>query len=332
MRFSLKMKHLFVITMVILLLETGLFLIYNFLSLRIANSALPNLTNLKDIQSDVIILSTNLCLLIIIWFAFIIYYRHSLPKEILNLIIGSENQNPNHRLIQQLRQEIKNYYEQKNIMITALAHDIKTPLTEATLRLALLEDQDEAEEIRQKLEEVNHIITSSLEYARQPEKIKMARADVISLIETIAENYNHKDGFVVHFHSAAPNFIMDIELQLFKRMMANIIENAKKYASSCDITINQWERDKLVVTCEDDGPGVPEQFLHLLAIPYFRVDQSRSSNTGGTGLGLAIVKKIAELHNSTISFTNSPGGGFVVNLILERTRQKHSQPKRKAKQ
>lgn len=330
MRFTFKMKHLFMISILILLFETGLFLTYNFLYLRLANDSVNEFSHLRGLQSDIIILTTNLCLLLIIWIAFILYYRYTMPKEIMNLIIGDENKNPADKLIKHLQNEIKNYYEQKNIMITALAHDIKTPLTEAILRLALLDEQKEAEEIRLKLEEVNNIITSSLEYARQPEKIKMARADVVSLIETIAEGYNKKDGFIVRFHAHDFSFIMDIELQLFKRMISNIIENAKKYATSCDISVSQWERDKIIITCEDDGPGVPDQFLHLLAIPYFRVDQSRSTSTGGTGLGLAIVKKIAELHHGTVTFTNSPGGGFVVNLVLERIRHK-PKPKSRGK-
>ncbi len=240
----------------------------------------------------------------------------------MNLIIGTENKASQDNLVKHLQEKIHNYYEQKNIMLTALAHDIKTPLTEAILRLALLEEQEQAEEIRLKLEEVNNIITSSLEYARQPEKMKMARADIISLIETIVESYNKNDGFFVGFHSHVFSFTMDIELQLFKRMITNIIENAKKYASRCDINIAQPARNTLVITCEDDGPGVPSKYLDLLAIPYFRVDQSRSSNTGGTGLGLAIVKKIAELHHGTVNFTNRPGGGFVVTITIERIRIK----------
>jgi len=316
MRFTFKMKHLFMVSIFILIFETALFLAYNFLYLHFSTNA-ELLIPLKNLQTDIIIFSTNLCLLLIIWVAFIFYYRYSLPKEIMDLIIGSENQHTNNVLIKHLQDEIKNYYEQKNIMITALAHDIKTPLTEAILRLALLENQQEADEIRAKLEEVNNIITSSLEYARQPERIKRVKADVVSLVETIAESYN-KDGFYVRFYTKVQSFTMDIELQLFKRMISNIIENARKYASNCTIILSQPERNQLSIVCEDDGPGVPEKYLHLLAIPYFRVDQSRSTSTGGTGLGLAIVKKIVDLHQGMVKFTNAPGGGFQVQIILRR--------------
>ncbi len=313
-RISLKMKHLFLISILILIIETLLFLTYNFIYLRMGPA---QYVNVRTWQIDIIIFSTNLCFLLIIWILFLLYYRYSLPQEILNMIVGNEKTSSSDRTVQKLKQDIKNYYEQKNIMITALAHDIKTPLTEAILRLSLLEEQKEADQVSIKLEEINQIINSSLEYAREPEKIKRVRADVISLIESIAEQYN-KDSFRVKFNSRIFSFTTEIELQLFKRMISNIIENSKKYASACEITISQPKKHHLEILCTDNGPGVPEQYLHLLSIPYFRVDQSRSSETGGMGLGLAIVKKIAEIHHAKIDFSNQPGGGFMVKIQLEK--------------
>lgn len=315
-KISIKMKHLFLISILILVTETLLFLSYNFIYLR---RSAAQYVNPYSGQIDIIIFSTNLCFLLIIWIFFLLYYRYSLPKEILNMIVGEESASTD-RTILKLQQDIKAHYDQKNIMITALAHDIKTPLTEALLRLSLLENQAEADEISQKLEEVNQIINSSLEYAREPEKIRRAPCDLVSLVESIAESYN-RDGFVTHFHSSVFSFILEIELQLFKRMLSNIIENSKKYASRCDITLQQPKKNQLEIICEDNGPGVPEHFLHLLSIPYFRVDQSRSSDTGGSGLGLAIVKKIAEIHHAKFEIFNRQGGGFSVRIILSKTRK-----------
>ncbi len=316
-RFSIRMKHLFLISIIILMIETGLFLTYNFLYLH-ANPA-QYLTE-RNIHVDFIIFSTNLSFLLILWVAFLLYYRYSLPKEILNLIVGGENEGLSDRTIQRLQQEIKNYYEQKNLMITALAHDIKTPLTEAILRLALLDEQVQAEQILKKLEEVNQIVNSSLEYAREPERLRRVRADIVSLIESISEEYEQK-GFPIKFRSEVFSFTTEIELQLFRRMITNIIENSKKYATSCQITLSQPQKRWLEIVCEDNGPGVPDTYLHLLSIPYFRVDQSRSSETGGTGLGLAIVKKITEMQGGSVVFSNRPGGGFMVKILIPRLAQ-----------
>ncbi len=321
---TIKMKHLFLISILILIIETTLFLTYNFIYLHLnATGTLSAHTS----QIDMIVFSTNLCFLLIIWILFLLYYRYSLPQEILNMIIGNEKAPSTDRTVQKLQQDIKNYYEQKNIMITALAHDIKTPLTEALLRLSLLQEQEEAEQVSIKLEEINQIINSSLEYAREPERIRRAHVDVISLIESMAEHYN-KDSFVVKFYSRVFSFTVDIELQLFKRMISNLIENSKKYASTCEITITQPFKNHLEIICLDNGPGVPEKYLHLLSIPYFRVDQSRSSETGGTGLGLAIVKKIAEIHHAKVEFSNRPGGGFMVKINLEKKVPEKSKSKK----
>lgn len=314
------MKHLFLISILILILETALFLIYNLTYLHLSPA---QYINGHTWQVDILIFSTNLCFLLIIWIFFLLYYRYSLPQEILNMIVGNTTKKTSSdRTVLKLQQDIKTYYEQKNIMITALAHDIKTPLTEAMLRLSLLEDQEEADEILKKLEEINHIINSSLEYAREPDRIKRAHCEVVSLIESLVEDYN-KDSFSVYFHSKVFAFTLDIELQLFRRMIGNLIENAKKYSSRCDLYLSQPKRGQLQIICEDNGPGVPEQYLHLLAIPYFRVDQSRSTDTGGSGLGLAIVKKIAEIHGAELSFGNRPGGGFSIKIILEKKHLNH---------
>jgi signal transduction histidine kinase len=270
----------------------------------------------KNWRTSLMLLSTNLTLLLMVWIGFLFYYRYTLPKEVMDSIVRSGGHKKTDRIINNLQQKIQSYFDEKNLMIYALAHDIKTPLTEAILRLELLKDEEQANMIRENLESINSIVTSSLEYAKEPDQVKKIEVDVVSLIENIADRYQH-DGFEVSFSSSLEHFEMQIELELFKRMIINILENAKKYATSCELTISQPKRKLLCIVCRDDGPGVPDKFLHLLSIPYFRVDQSRSSKTGGTGLGLAIVKKIAEIHHAKINFANLPGGGFEVVIEID---------------
>jgi signal transduction histidine kinase len=269
----------------------------------------------KNWRTSLMLLCTNLTLLLIVWIGFLFYYRYTLPKEVMNSIIGSGGHKRADRIISNLQQKIQSYFDEKNLMIYALAHDIKTPLTEALLRVELLKDEEQAPLIRENLESINNIVTSSLEYAKEPDQVKKIEVDVVSLIENIADRYQN-DGFEIAFSSDIEHFEMQIELELFKRMIINILENSKKYASSCELIISHPKRKLFCIICRDDGPGVPDKFLHLLSIPYFRVDQSRSSKTGGTGLGLAIVKKIAEIHHGSVHFANLPGGGFEVRVEL----------------
>ena len=106
----------------------------------------------------------------------------------------------------------------------------------------------------------------------------------------------------------------DIEPTLFKRMLINLISNAQKYADNCTINIYYDEDDKLKITVEDNGKGVPEKQLKELGNPFFRADTSRSRKTGGTGLGLAIVKQISQIHGFLVHFKNKSTGGLRITL------------------
>ena len=268
------------------------------------------------------ILLVNFFGFLIVWVCFLLYYHYTLPGDVMSLLAGDQRKRRlNDTLINNLREHLQKYVNERTIMITALAHDIKTPLTEALLRLELLDDPELIGPIQVKLENINNIVRSSLEYARQPDRIRKAKTEVVSLTESVIDQYREID-FDVIFTPYCSDFTMMVEVELFKRMLVNLIENARKYATSCEITLAQPNHSILELTCQDDGPGVPDEFLGLIAIPYFRVDQARTTDKGGSGLGLAIVKKIVELHHGVIDFSNQPGGGFTVTITFDRRRQR----------
>lgn len=259
-------------------------------------------------------------ILILLWLCFILYYRNTLPYDVMEWLVGSkQKKHRNDRLIQQLRGHLQTHFNEKTLMITALAHDIKTPLTEAMLRLELLDPTEDTEKIRAKLEDIHNIVRSSLEYAKQPDNIRKVKVDISSLLENIVDNYRDTD-FDVALTRYCKHFEMFVELALFRRMIVNLIENARQYATSCEIILEQINRNSINIICQDNGPGVPEQFLELVAVPYFRVNQARTTD-GGSGLGLAIVKKIVQLHYGEVTFENVLGGGFKVTITLNRREQ-----------
>ena len=272
---------------------------------------------ISDLWYDAaVILLIIFCIFILLLIGFVLHYRYMLASELMYSIKDDrpEQSSKSPTLISNLRQQIKNYYEEKNIMITALAHDIKTPLTEAMLKLELLDDPKMTRSINENLEKINYIVKSSLDYAEQPDKLKTANVELVSLVENVVDDYKSELFDIILIKKVA-SCEVKVEVALFKRMINNLIENAKKYATSCEVMVHQ-KAETVHIICQDDGPGVPEAFIQLLAIPYFRVDQARTSGTGGSGLGLAIVKKIAELHNGSIHFENRQGGGFRAIVII----------------
>jgi len=266
---------------------------------------------------------TIITLIIVLWTLFILYYHYTLPRDVMDLLVGEKQTlRLNDRLINSLREHLRSYFNEKTLMITALAHDIKTPLTEAMLRLEFLEDSKEAARIKQKLESVNNIVRSSLEYAKQPDKIRKVEVDLVSLLENITEEARQRE-FDIDYTHYVDHFNIKVELPLFKRAIMNLIENAMKYATSCQIVLEQVNRNVVQITCQDNGPGVPDEFLDVLSVPYFRVDQARSTESGGSGLGLAIVKKIIDLHHGKLGFENLLGGGFRVIITLDKRKQQN---------
>ncbi len=275
------------------------------------------LTPIHTLSFYLLLIGLPLLVFIILWACFLFYFRYTLSSEILYIL-----ERPDHigrhtnAMLLHLKNSIQMHFNEKNLMITALAHDIKTPLTEAMLRLEFMPDQKSAEPIIANLNHIKSIITSSLEFSRPHYKIQKRTIELISFIERMIESYQD-DELELILNTLIKHYEVDVEMELFRRMLTNIIENAKKYATCCVIGIKHKPKH-LIITLTDNGLGVPEEFLQKLTVPYLRVDQSRSSKTGGSGLGLAIVKKIAELHDGTVEFENLPNHtGFRVTIILE---------------
>jgi two-component system, OmpR family, sensor histidine kinase BaeS len=102
------------------------------------------------------------------------------------------------------------------------------------------------------------------------------------------------------------------------QLMNNLLENALRYTDpggrvQVDV---RTEGHQLVVECQDSAPGVPAQHLPRLFDRLYRVDASRSRESGGAGLGLAICQRIVESHRGTIKAMPSPLGGLAVRIEI----------------
>jgi len=259
-------------------------------------------------------------IIIFIWAMFFRYYHYSLPEKLLNYLTEKSRQKGHKqaKTIEALSDKIRKYYDEKNIMLTALSHDIKTPLTEALLELELLEDPLLTNALREKLLKINNIINSSLEYSREPEKIHRKPVDIIRWIHPIIQNYQ-KFGVNIKLLNPPKNILIwPIETALFQRMIQNLIDNAKKYSEHIEISLSLIQKTgELIINISDDGPGIPEAQLDQIGTPFFRPDPSRSKKTGGSGLGLAIVKKIVALHHGQIQIKNLTPNGLSIKLIFQ---------------
>jgi signal transduction histidine kinase len=105
--------------------------------------------------------------------------------------------------------------------------------------------------------------------------------------------------------------------QALKRCLGNLLDNALKYGSSAVMCVDDGP-ERLVMRIRDHGPGIPEPELERVFEPFYRLEGSRSRNTGGTGLGLSIARKIAQAHGGTLRLRNLKDGGLEAALALPR--------------
>ena len=100
-------------------------------------------------------------------------------------------------------------------------------------------------------------------------------------------------------------------------MLGNLLDNALKYGNRAQAALHSMQ-DEITITIDDDGPGIPEAELQRVFEPFYRLEQSRSRDTGGSGLGLAIAQSIIQAHGGQITLSNRPQGGLRVTLTLPR--------------
>ena len=100
-----------------------------------------------------------------------------------------------------------------------------------------------------------------------------------------------------------------------KRALTNLLENAVKYGKRAQAAITSTEK-AIEITIDDDGPGISEAELPRVFQPFYRVEESRSRDTGGTGLGLAIAQSIVQAHGGELALANRPGGGLRAAITL----------------
>ncbi|HQT27536.1 MAG TPA: ATP-binding protein, partial [Burkholderiales bacterium] len=181
----------------------------------------------------------------------------------------------------------------------------------------LLEDSDLRAKFIKDLEEMNSMVTISLDLMRgmsNGEAVQMV--DITALLESIQEDQMETGGEVEIRKSG--NIRYSGKPQALKRAIVNLVENAIKYGKRAMIFANEVEAG-LEISVLDDGPGIPEDKLGLVTEPFYRLESSRCRDTGGSGLGLAIAKAIAEIHGGKLKLVNRPEGGLSATICLPKS-------------
>ncbi len=213
-----------------------------------------------------------------------------------------------------MQARIKRLIDDRTQTLAAVSHDLKTPITRLRLRAHFVSDDDLRQTIESDLDEMEAMIQSTLDFLRgdaSGEEIK--RVDIGTVIETVCDHLvDSGHDVVLRAGTHAPLSCRPLAL---KRAFSNLVENAVKYGTRARVSLAK-QADELIVTIDDDGPGIPTAELDRVFDPFYRLEVSRSRETGGTGLGLTVARSTIRAHGGDIQLANRSGGGLSVTVTL----------------
>ena len=197
------------------------------------------------------------------------------------------------------------------------SHELKTPIT--TARMAAELAADDAPEstyppqVIEELDRMQALVDDLLHLARDPEGQQVEDVDFDELVARTVAEHPAADRITV---SAASTVTLQGRATDLRRALINLLDNAARHSRSVVAVDLAVEDGSVVLTIDDDGPGVAPEHREQVFNRFVRLDEGRARDAGGSGLGLAITRDIAARHGGSIEVTDSPLGGarFVLTL------------------
>jgi signal transduction histidine kinase len=216
----------------------------------------------------------------------------------------------------EMQAQIQKFVAHRTMMLAAISHDLRTPLTRMRLRGELIEDPEQQARLFRDVDDMQAMIDGALAFFRDDAVGEPSTTfDLPQVLLTIVNDYADQKIEIRYLGSA--HTVYQGRPFALKRAFTNLIENAIKYATPPELEL-LCEPQAVVVVVRDRGPGIPDTLLKEVFLPYYRVEKSRNRNTGGVGLGLTVALAIVHGHGGEIVLSNSPGGGLEARVVLPR--------------
>jgi signal transduction histidine kinase len=221
------------------------------------------------------------------------------------------------RAFNAMQRRIAGYVDERLRILAAISHDLQTPITRMRLRVDLMDDPVQQERFGDDLLQLQDLVREGIGYARtmhgKPEPV--VAVDLDSLLDSIKLDY--RDGGAAITVSGSSGAPLMTKPKALRRILCNLIDNACKYGGAADIVVTRDTTAQCTIGVLDPGPGIPQEMLEAVFEPFYRLEASRSRDTGGTGLGLAIARQLAGAMAASLTLHRRPEGGLEARLVLQ---------------
>ncbi len=220
------------------------------------------------------------------------------------------------RAFNTMQSRLARFINDRTRVLAAMSHDLKTPLTRLRLRTELLDDAELRGKFLKDVDEMQSMVAQALDFMRDATSREPAQPlDVMALLESMQADYRDA-GHPFEVRGTTSGSYTGRPLAL-RRCLANLVDNALRYGRAPSVEVEE-RAGELAIRVLDTGPGIPQADLERAFEPFFRLERSRSRDTGGTGLGLGIARNIARAHGGDIVLRNRAEGGLEATLTLPR--------------
>ncbi len=219
-----------------------------------------------------------------------------------------------------MKERIQRQISERTRMLAGVSHDLKTPLTRMRLQLALLPDEKEKngldkEEFLQDVTEMEKMLEGYLSFVSGEGGEEPSFVDLNEMILSIINKFRTSNKALIRYSTNDQVSAIQGREQALKRALSNVIGNAFKYAKTIAVNLESVG-NKVEVTVDDDGPGIPADKRDDVFKAFYRLEESRNKETGGVGLGLSIAKDVITSHGGVIELHDSPMGGLRVLISI----------------
>jgi len=220
------------------------------------------------------------------------------------------------RAFNTMQTRLASFMDERLRILSAVSHDLKTPITRLKMRAELLADERQRDKILADLDDMETLLAATLDFLRGEARSEAGvPVDVDALLASIADDFGDMGQSVEWTGGVDAPLVA--RPQALKRCLTNLIENAVFYGGGARVSAVDTA-DALVIHIDDGGPGIADTDLEALFEPFRRGETSRNRATGGVGLGLAIARNLARAHGGEVRLANRAEGGLRASVTLPR--------------